>query len=73
MQEALTNTLTHAGPARAEVRVRYRPARSSSRSPTTAAGDGAARRAGGHGLVGMRERVAFYGGRLEAGTRPAGG
>ena len=75
VQEALTNALKHAG-ARAAPRApsATAPTRSSSRSSTTArgrrpdAGDG-----GGHGLVGMRERVALYGGELDAGPRPDGG
>ena len=72
VQEALTNTLKHAGPAHASVPLRYAPRRSSSRCSTTgrapASVDG-----GGFGLVGMRERAALYGGALDAGPRPGGG
>jgi signal transduction histidine kinase len=74
LQEALTNAIKHAQATRADVIVRY--------------GDGAvvlvvtddgrgysdgSSESGGHGLVGMRERVAVYGGELEAGSEPGGG
>ena len=72
VQEALTNALKHAGDARATVPSATAPTRSSSRSSTTAPARDA-RGGGGHGLVGMRERVALYGGRLDAGRGPSGG
>ena len=72
VQEALTNALKHAGPATAQVVVRYGAEHlevdvtDTGRRPT--ADDGA-----GHGLVGMRERVTLFGGELEAGHRREGG
>jgi signal transduction histidine kinase len=71
-QEALTNTLKHAGPARARVTVRYEPhwLRLEIRDDGHAT---AADSRGGHGLVGMRERVALYDGTLEVGPRASGG
>jgi signal transduction histidine kinase len=72
VQEALTNALKHAGNAHAEVHVRYGP--ESLELEIVDDGVGAVGPApGGHGLVGMRERVALYGGRLDAGRRPSGG
>ncbi len=72
VQEALTNALRHAGPAHAHVRVRYRAdeleLEITDDGPGATNGDG-----GGHGLVGMRERVAVYGGELRAGSRLEGG
>jgi len=72
VQEALTNTLKHAGPARAEVTVRY----GADRLELEVVNDGSAEANGagdGQGLVGMGERVALYGGKLEAGPRREGG
>jgi signal transduction histidine kinase len=72
VQEALTNALKHAGPARTQVIVRYTPADLELEilddGPGTGNGDGS-----GHGLAGLRERVAVYGGEFDAGRRPQGG
>jgi signal transduction histidine kinase len=72
VQEALTNALKHAGPARARVVVRY--AAEAVELEVSDDGPGVLEAVGtGHGLVGMRERVALYGGDLEAGERREGG
>ena len=76
VQEGLTNALKHAGPARAEVVIRY-----GDRELELAITDnGTGGRAGpadgqpaGHGLLGMQERVALYGGSMTAGPRAGGG
>ena len=72
VQEALTNALKHAGPARAASHIRYEP--DELLLEVSDDGVGTARTAddlgGGHGLVGMRERVALYGGELETGPAP---
>jgi signal transduction histidine kinase len=71
VQEALTNTLKHAGPAHAEVTVRYE--NGLVRLEITDTGRGHGGSGTGHGLVGMRERAAMFGGELEALPRPEGG
>jgi signal transduction histidine kinase len=74
VQEALTNALRHAGPARAIVALRYDEdgidveVADDGTAPSSSNGDGA-----GHGLAGIRERVAVYGGDFAAGRRPEGG
>jgi signal transduction histidine kinase len=74
VQEALTNTLKHAGPARAEVLLRYGPGGLDIDVRDDGGGTGSTNRDGaGHGLIGMRERVALYGGQLETGPRAGGG
>ena len=73
VQEALTNALKHAGEARAAVHVRYGVDSLELEIVDDGTGAPAPVSSGGHGLVGMRERVALYGGRLDAGRRPSGG
>ena len=73
VQEALTNTLKHAGPTRAEVIVRYDAAAVELEICDDGKGTPASLNGSGHGLIGMRERTSLYGGHLEAGPRPAGG
>jgi signal transduction histidine kinase len=72
VQEALTNALKHAGPARASVRVRYGDGELEIEvvddGSATGNGDGT-----GHGLLGIRERVTVYGGSFEAGRETLGG
>jgi signal transduction histidine kinase len=72
VQEALTNALKYADGARTLVAVRYQPdaveveVADEGRSATPALGIG-------RGLLGMRERVALFGGTIDAGKRPEGG
>jgi signal transduction histidine kinase len=72
VQEALTNALKHAGGARAVVTVRY--AADGVQLEVVDDGDGSGIGGGtGNGLIGMRERVAVWGGELEARRRDEGG
>jgi signal transduction histidine kinase len=72
VQEGLTNALKHARAQQAEVLVRYSDGRVELTVTDDGRGGGDGDK-GGHGLVGMRERVSVYGGELEAGPRPEGG
>jgi signal transduction histidine kinase len=72
VQEALTNAIKHAGPAHAWVTVRH----TGQALELEIGDDGRATPTNGdhgHGLLGMRERLALYGGDLEAGPRTGGG
>ena len=75
VQEALTNALKHAGPARAHVRLRYGERALELEVLDDGRGSAADHRDDdrGHGLIGMRERVALSGGELTAGPRRGGG
>ena len=72
-QEALTNALRHGGGAPTRVRVTYGRRHLELAVDDDGPGSAALDDGSGHGLVGMRERVALYGGRLEAAPRPDGG
>jgi signal transduction histidine kinase len=72
LQEALTNALKHAGPACAKVLVKYERDALELEVQDDGAGTGDGH-TGGHGLVGMRERVSVFGGELLATPRPDGG
>jgi signal transduction histidine kinase len=72
VQEGLTNAIKHARAQRAEVVVRYSDGHVELTVSDDGPGGGDGDK-GGHGLVGMRERVSVYGGELEAGPRPEGG
>jgi signal transduction histidine kinase len=71
VQEALTNVLKHAKASRVDVLLRYGDR--SLELAVTDDGAGGETNGGGHGLVGMRERAALYGGTLTAGYRQDGG
>ena len=82
VQEALTNVIKHAGQARTMVRLDYGPRDllitvsddgppAGSGPPAAPPGPGSG--SGGRGLIGLRERIAVYGGELDAGPRPGGG
>ncbi|CAN5840382.1 hypothetical protein BH20ACT6_BH20ACT6_02720 [soil metagenome] len=71
VQEGLTNALRHSGAQRAWVTLRH----GDTMLDVVVEDDGRGPRggAGGHGLVGIRERVGLYGGQVETGARPGGG
>lgn len=73
VQEALTNVLRHAGPAQCTVLVTYGLDSLELRVTDDGRGADAAPHSNGHGLVGMRECAALFGGEFYAGGVPGGG
>jgi signal transduction histidine kinase len=78
VQEALMNTLKHAGPTHAEVYLRW--CEDALELQVSDTGRVAARGIGepvagssGHGIAGMRERTALHGGSVQAGSAPGAG
>jgi signal transduction histidine kinase len=84
VQEALTNVIKHAGKPQTEVRLTYEPAAVvvevadngrpiPAAVPAPDASSASVPRGAGMGLLGLRERVALYGGELAAGPQRSGG
>jgi MYXO-CTERM domain-containing protein len=73
VQEALTNALKYADGAPTEVVIQYQPEEVRIEVLDKGPGKGDAPDGAGRGLSGLSERLALYGGRLEAGRRPSGG
>ena len=73
VQEALTNVIKHAGPAHACVAVRFGERELELEVTDDGRGPVTEQNGGGHGLVGMRERAALYGGTFEARPGSDGG
>jgi signal transduction histidine kinase len=77
VQEALTNVIKHVGKPRTDVRLSYEPAglvvEVADNGPAPDASRASLPGGAGMGLLGLRERVALYGGEFDAGPRPGGG
>ncbi|MFL5893490.1 MAG: sensor histidine kinase [Thermoleophilaceae bacterium] len=73
VQEALTNSVRHGSARSARVVVGYRPHALELEVVDDGRANGSGVTGGGHGLVGMRERAAFFGGHLEHGHVATGG
>ena len=73
VQEALTNALKYAGPAHAWVSVNWGGEELRLQVENDGRSEADGESDGGHGLVGMRERVSVVGGTLESGPRDGGG
>jgi len=75
IQEALTNIVKHAGPAKATVTLKYLPdmleldISDNGKGKTT----NSEKKPGGRGIIGMKERASLHGGKLETGNMPGGG
>jgi signal transduction histidine kinase len=73
IQESLTNVCKHAGPTAVDLRLDYQPDALRVVVENAAGPPAPEPTGGGHGLIGMRERLGALGGSLRTGPRPEGG